>query len=362
MLTELLHPLPYLTADLPGIGGQIKQQPEDFVVEEIAAYEPCGEGDFLYLWIEKRDLGAEFFVRQVARRLGIDVGEVGMAGMKDRRAVARQWISVPKAAQAQLSHLDGDGIRLLDVRQHRNKLKPGHLRGNRFEIRIRAVEPHAAETLPRVISHLRRFGLPNFYGNQRFGKNGETLERGLDLLLGRSIGEGSRSRSRFLRKLALSAVQSALFNRYLGQRMADGLLNEVLLGDVMAKWPFGGIFTATDLDREQERFRNREIIHTGPIFGRKMFPPSHAAADYESRILEEAGISPSMFEGHGKLLQGTRRYNLIYLDDIEGRVDGGDVLLRFTLPTGSYATILLRELMKSTPPESEANIDLGFRP
>src|SRR5262245_40093179 len=128
-LSPLTSP-PLLTADLPGIGGRIKTEPEDFEVEEIPAYEPSGSGDFLYLWLEKRDLGAEYFVRQVARRLGIPADEVGTAGLKDRRAVTRQMVSVPARAEAALGRLDGDGIRVLRVSRHTNKLKPGHLRGN----------------------------------------------------------------------------------------------------------------------------------------------------------------------------------------------------------------------------------------
>src|SRR5690348_16018846 len=113
-----LEPPPLLTADLPGIGGRIKTVPEDFEVEEIPAYEPSGSGDFLYLWVEKRDMGAEYFARQVAHRLGIPTGEVGAAGMKDRRAVARQMVSVPARAEEGLARLDGDGIRVLRVSRH----------------------------------------------------------------------------------------------------------------------------------------------------------------------------------------------------------------------------------------------------
>src|SRR5438105_8249588 len=109
---------PLLTADLPGIGGVIKQSPEDFEVEEIPAYQPSGEGDFLYLWIEKRDMGAEYFERQVARRLDIPTGEVSTAGLKDRRAVTRQMVSVPATVEPRLGQLEGGSIRVLSVGRH----------------------------------------------------------------------------------------------------------------------------------------------------------------------------------------------------------------------------------------------------
>src|SRR5205823_2706969 len=139
------------------------QQPEDFEVEEVPAYLPSGSGEFLFLWIEKRGMGAEFFARQVARRLGIAPGEVGTAGLKDRHAVTRQWVSVPASVEGRLPALEGEGIRLLESGRHGNKLRPGHLRGNRFRIRIRDADSAAAERLPPLVDRLRQLGLPNFY-------------------------------------------------------------------------------------------------------------------------------------------------------------------------------------------------------
>src|SRR5476651_2011038 len=151
---DIIQP-PLLTADLPGIGGKIKTLPEDFEVEEIPAYEPSGQGDFLYLWIEKRDMGAEYFTRQIARRLDLPVGEVGTAGLKDRHAVTRQMVSVPVRAESQLAKLDGDGVKVLSVSRHGNKLKAGHLHGNRFRILIRDVDPAADERIPPILDRLR---------------------------------------------------------------------------------------------------------------------------------------------------------------------------------------------------------------
>src|SRR5262249_56786191 len=126
-------------------------------------------------WVEKRAMGAEFFIRHVARRLDLPVGEVGTAGLKDRHAVTRQMVSVPARAEARLNQLDGDGIRLLSVGRHGNKLKPGHLHGNRFRILLREASSDAAARLPPIIERLRRDGLANFYGPHRFGRAGETV-------------------------------------------------------------------------------------------------------------------------------------------------------------------------------------------
>jgi tRNA pseudouridine13 synthase len=354
-LTELTQPLPCITADQPGLGGRIKTVPEDFEVEEIPAYEPCGTGEFLFLWVEKRDLGAEYFARQVARRLGIPPEEIGTAGLKDRRAVARQWISVPATVESRLAALDGDGIRLLRVSRHGNKLKPGHLHGNRFSIRIRELDEPSLAKLEMLLETLRQRGLPNFYGEQRFGQESETLQLGLQLLGGEE-SEPRKRPGKFLRKLALSAVQSALFNRCLASRMQDGLLHRVLPGDVMAKWPAGGMFVAEDVATEQARFDCREIVHTGPMFGKKMFAAAGQAAEREQAVLEKVGLSAAAFHGFGKLLQGTRRHNLVWLEDLVGQIEGADARITFTLPAGSYATVLLHEVTKQeaqSPPAVE---------
>jgi tRNA pseudouridine13 synthase len=344
-----LPPLPSLTSGLPGVGGRIKVEPADFDVEEIPAYEPAGTGDHLFLWVEKTDLGAEYFIRQVARRLGIANGEVGTAGLKDRRAVTRQWVSVPVVCESAVVNLDGNGIRVLRVSRHTNKLKPGHLHGNRFRILIRDAK---STTDPEpILDRIRAEGLPNFYGPQRFGRDGETATLGLSLLKGEAV----KVRNPFLRKLALSAAQSLLFNEYLGRRMADGLLRTVLAGDVMAKWPAGGMFTAEDVPAEQSRFDRRETVTAGPMFGRKTFPTKAAAAEREEAILATAGLSRDSFAGFGKLVQGTRRHNLVYIDDLSAIWEASGLRLIFTLPAGSYATVLLREVMKTEVSSEESD-------
>jgi tRNA pseudouridine13 synthase len=341
---------PLLTAGLPGIGGRIKANPEDFEVEEIPAYEPCGSGDHLFLWIEKRGMGAEYFQRQIARRLEIPIGEVGTAGLKDRHALTRQMVSLPGVVEDRLHQLDGDGIRVVSVNRHTNKLKPGHLRGNRFRILIRDADPATAERLPPILERIRIEGLPNFYGAQRFGRDGETANLGFSLLNkappAETSGRRPSLRSAFLRKLALSAAQSALFNLYLARRLAEGLMRRVMLGDVMAKWPVGGMFVAQDVPREQERFDARETVPAGPIFGRKTFAAAEEAAAREGAVLRDAGLTSTSFQGFGKLVQGTRRHNLVYCDDLGAAIESEGVRLTFSLPAGSYATILLREVMK----------------
>lgn len=367
MSTDPLFPPPLLTADLPGIGGRIKVELEDFVVEEIPAYAPCGSGEHLFVWIEKRDLGADFFLRQIARTLGISPGAVGCAGLKDRRAVTRQWLSLPVTVAEHLPRLaELPGVKVLTVSRHGNKLRPGHLHGNRFTILIRDIDPAlpVAERLPPILARLRRLGLPNFYGPQRFGREGDSALAGLALLRHEPVpllaqGRKQNVRNPFVRKFVLSAAQALLFNRYLARRMEMGLFRTVLAGDVMSKWPAGGLFVATDVAREQQRFDARETVTTGPIFGRKTFAAQGDAARREAEVLAEFGLSPTSFHEFGKLMQGTRRHNLIYVDDLHCNWQAGEgnqpgsagVRLSFTLPAGSYATILLREIMKNAAAE-----------
>ncbi len=353
-LTEAMNP-PCLTAEIPGVGGRIRRELEDFEVEEIPAYEPSGSGEHLYLWVEKRGMGAEFFVRQIAKRLDLAPGDVGTAGLKDRHAVTRQYVSVPASAEPNLGRLDGDGIHLLRTGRHGNKLRPGHLRGNRFRILIRVADATREPQLQACLERIRSEGLPNYYGPQRFGRDGETADLGWRLLK----GEAGRVRQGFLRKLALSAVQSLLFNAYLAQRLTDGLMRRVLNGDVMAKWPAGGMFTADDVAVEQERFNRRETVHAGPMFGRKTFPAKADAADREAAILVRAGLTTASFDGFGKLLEGTRRHNLVYIDDLTSAWEAEGLRLTFTLPAGSYATVLLREIMKTEVSEDEPTAEMN---
>lgn len=334
-----MGPLPFLT-DSQGCGGRIRVALEDFDVEEIPAYEPCGTGEHLYLWIEKRNVGAEYLLKLLSRKLDVHERDIGTAGMKDRHAVTRQWVSVPKAAEQRLNQIDGDGLALLKTSRHANKLRPGHLRGNHFRILIRGADPSV--NVDSILETLRKQGMPNYYGPQRFGHEGETATLGMRLLAGERVGRLPP----FKRKLVLSAAQSLLFNDVLARRQRDGFLHTVLDGDVMMKWPAGGLFVAEDTAAEQQRFDNRETVTGGPMFGTKIFETKRLAAERELRVLSEHALTAKCFNGFGHLLTGTRRHNLIYIEDLTAKRESDSLRLEFSLPAGSYATVLLREIMK----------------
>jgi tRNA pseudouridine13 synthase len=340
-------PLPWITGDLAGLGGLSKVHAADFYVEELSAYLPEESGEFLYLWVEKQDLSAEQLVSHLARCLKIAHQDVGTAGMKDRLAVTRQMVSVPARCLPLVESFEHEQIRILEIHRHRHKLRAGHLKGNRFSILIREVAPGAVELARAIGDRLAKTGVPNFFGDQRFGRDNETLKLGLELLQGtKKPGDIPRARRKFLLRLALSAVQSALFNRALVERMSDGLISQVLAGDVMQVVASGGPFVAVDPAIEQPRFDAREIVISGPIFGPKMKQPVDEAARREARLLEAAGIPPAAFEQYSKLTPGTRRAYLFWLEGLAIAPEPAGIRLEFLLPAGCYATVVLREFQK----------------
>lgn len=329
-----------LLSDLPATGGRIKTEPMDFLVEEIPAYEPSGRGEHLYLWIEKTDLTSEQAVSRIARAFEVSTREVGTAGMKDRLAVTRQHVSVP-TTRDDLPDL-GDDLRILRACRHTNRLRTGHLHGNRFRIRVRDTTlppPEAAQAASLILERLCSLGMPNLFGPQRFGLGSETSTLGMALLKGERT-----TRKRTLRKLALSAAQALLYNEYLEARIADGLYRKVIPGDVLKKRETGGLFCTQDPSTDQLRLDSRELVHAGPIFGRKTFPAHDTAASREQKILESHDVTQDDFKRHGKLLPGTRRPDIVYPRETSIEETTSGITLAFTLPPGSYATVLLTEV------------------
>ena len=338
-------PWPVLSSDVPPVAGRLKEQVEDFVVEEIPAYLPCGEGEHLFLWIEKRDVSVDFLKRHLVRTLELAPRDLGMAGIKDRRAVTRQWISVPRHVEAKVDRIDTDSIRLLDARPHRNKLKTSHLKGNRFSILLRAERSaEASERIERVAWVLRTLGVPNYYGTQRFGRHGATVADGLRLLRGERL-RGGRLPG-WKRRFLLSAVQSWLFNESLAERLREGTLHRVLPGDVMQVRASGGLFVCEDTATDQARLDRREIVPTGPLFGPKMRSAAGRVREAEEALLRSAGIDRASFERHKKLVPGARRPHLIWPERLDVIPQAEGWRFELTLPAGSYATVAIREFTK----------------
>ena len=322
---------------------RIRTEPEDFVVEELSLFPPSGDGPFSYLWVEKKGANTDDVVRALARSLELDQRQVGYAGRKDRRAVTRQWFSVPASVEQRLTDLDlaFEGMRVLDSRRHQHRLSVGQLAGNRFQLRVRDVDPGSAQRVRARVDDMARRGMPNRYGRQRFGRDGRNAERGLDIL--------RKDRLRGERRtgwLMVSALQSAVFNAVL-ERRASGL-DEVWRGDVVLVHASGEQRWADDRGEDRERARAFEVSATGPIFGTKMKRPRGQAAKLEAEVLEEFGLPPlgELRPPRGVRMYGDRRSLRVRPRNLDCRyrADDRDLHLSFELPPGSYATILLDEL------------------
>lgn len=341
-----MNTLPFLTEDLPGLPGRLRTIDDDFLVDELPAYELSGSGEHLYLNFEKRGLTTHEAIRRICRALELDPRGAGVAGMKDRHAVTRQWMSVPCRDDARARALgDGvEGVRILTITRHGNKLRTGHLRGNRFVLRLRGVpegrEPEAA----LVLARLARDGVPNYYGEQRFGREARNAADAR-----RFIVDGERPpRDAFRRKLLVSALQSELFNEVLAARIRDGLLARAVDGDLLRKEDTGGLFTTDDHADAEARVAAFEVSATGPMFGARMRWPEREARAREEGVLREAGLTEEHLERFARDGEGTRRPLRIQPSDAEAEVAApGEVVLRFTLPKGAYATVLVREITKT---------------
>ncbi len=379
--------LPFVTGELPGTGGSIKQIPEHFIVEEVPLYAAEGSGPHVYVNLTRAGWTTRDVVVKLGQCFDVPVRDIGYAGLKDRQALATQTFSVPgidpQTAAARIS--DQLPFQVNWVRPHRNKLRTGHLLGNRFTIFVADVVPGAAARAAAIADRLLDRGLPNFYGPQRFGRNGDNAVQGYQALLGRGPRQqlGHRPSQHWLRDLVVSAFQAALFNLYLVRRWEAALFFTLLQGDVAKKHTTGGLFVVEDPVREQPRFEAREISHTGPMVGSKMMAASGPAGELEAGVLAEVSLPAGAFKkAH---VEGSRRLGRLLIEGLsisdagphlgERTLQGGEVgpqlgvrtppeegsvqldvqspmerqtglWLRFQLPKGAYATNVLREFMK----------------
>ncbi len=356
----LLCPPP--PTDFPALTA--KSQPEDFIVEEVPLYEPCGSGTHTYAWIEKRNLNTMDAARRLAHAIGKSPRDAGYAGLKDAQAVTRQWISFEHVAEKEkLSAFVEPNLRVLKISQHANKLKMGHLRGNRFVIRLRfsrdedcAKQGVVAARVRDIFATLRARGLPNYFGTQRFGRGGDNAELGRLLVRGdesafeklfAETNGSKRPADRKLRNLLVNAFQSELFNAVLAARMPD--IGALAAGDLAFLHRNGAVFAIADdaaAAKEQPRADAFEISPSGPLFGPKMPAPTEKPGEIEAEILRKSGVTCEDFgRKEAERQPGARRsLRVALMEEPTFSVDDSGVLLTFALPSGSYATGVIQEI------------------
>ncbi len=337
---------PYLTRTIPGIGGRIRFAPEDFRVDELPLYLPCGQGEHLYVKITKRGLSTPDLIRRLSATLGVKAQAIGVAGLKDARAITTQMVSLQGISPEQLARLkiDDQILQVETLARHRNRLRTGHHAGNHFRLVIRDVADHAVEAVPVILHELRRRGVPNYFGPQRQGKGGDNYQIGAALLTDPRRRE---KMSRAKRLWYLNAYQSLLFNRMLARRIDH--IDRVFAGDWAMKLENGACFQVEDPEQEQPRVDRFEISPTGILFGSRVSWASGEPGRIEEAVIAEAGTTRDALIAAGKAcgFRGERRALRVPLAELDWSLDGSVLTVGFTLPPGAYATSVLRELMKA---------------
>lgn len=349
-LKQSMARLPYVTSGLPGVGGVLKSIPEHFQVDEILPYSPCGDGEHVFVRVKRQGWNTADVARTLGKPFGLKGPTIGWGGRKDKQAVTTQTFSLHLPMTVGLaeirSRLEDLPFQIIDVQRHRNKLKTGHVAGNRFCIVLSGVGPEALAPALAVAHDLKQCGgIPNYFGPQRFGAAMANIDRAMGLL--------SRPRAARGRKgtFMVSALQSALFNFWLAERIRSNTFNTILQGDVAQKTDTGGLFVIDDVVEAMVRFNQGAIVYTGPIYGHKMMPAARQAGEFEADVLETFDLTPQTFKP--LRAPGTRRAALLRLPDlvIEAHADG--LQFCFTLPSGAYATTVMREFMRPPlPPEA----------
>ena len=337
-----------------------RQTARDFVVEELPLYEFSGVGEHLVLFVRKKNTSTPEMIGQIARYLGIKNRDIGYAGLKDKHAMTKQYISIHKKYEEALEGFNHENIKILSKTYHNNKIKIGHLKGNRFFIKVKKVNPTSAQKIDEALKNISKFGMPNFFGYQRFGNDGDNH------IIGKKIAKGEKKeRNPRVKKLLINAYQSHLFNLWLSRRLEintlianfdakeiESILNipneeisklksqkhpfKLMSGDIMEHYPYGRLFDFDGSEHDLERFDAKDITVTGLLCGKKVKMSSDLALSIEKDYDDEINAD------------GARRYAWIYPTDVEGRFKEQEAHyeFNFTLPKGSYATVLLEEIAK----------------
>ena len=326
----------------PTLSGVIRSQYSDFKVDEKFAFEATGEGEHALLHIKKQDTNTDWLSRQISQLAGVRKVDVSYAGLKDRNAITTQWFSVwlPGKPDPDWSLLNSDNVEILTTCRHNRKLRRGSLRGNHFTLIIRQVTGDNSD-LEKRINIIKEDGVPNYFGDQRFGIDGKNLEKA-EIMFG-----GKREKDRFKRSIYLSAARSAMFNDILSQRVAMDKWANALPGDVMLLDNSHSYFLIEEIDDKIiQRLKEHDIHPSGPLWGRGELLSKGVVAELESELpakfeIFDLGLRNARLDQERRSLRLSVN-DLQYSHDVENKI----LYLSFFLPAGGYATSVLREIIK----------------
>ena len=336
-----------------------KQNKDDFVVTEIPLYEFSGEGEHLVLKIRKKDLATWDAIEILAKYLNCSARDFGYAGLKDKNAMTVQSISVHRKYEEALRSFQHENLKILETTYHNNKIKVGHLKGNKFFIRFKRVGAIEKRKIEEALGSIVTNGIPNYFGFQRFGIDGDNYKKGKDIIDGKL-----KEKRRNLKQMYINAYQSYLFNSWLSKRIEISKLIEafepkeiyqrlnlpldvvkqmkkqkhpfkLITGDLLSHYPFGKIFTIENLEEESAKFNERDRVPTGLLSGKRVKNSVDLAYEIEKE-----------FEAHtGE--DGARRFAWIFPEDISSnyKEDKNWMELQFYLPKGCYATEVIAEII-----------------
>ncbi|MCD4757480.1 MAG: tRNA pseudouridine(13) synthase TruD [Arcobacteraceae bacterium] len=335
-----------------------KQSKDDFVVTEIPLYEFTGEGEHLVLKVRKKDLATWDMLQILSDYTGVKTRDIGYAGLKDKNAMTIQYISVHRQYEEALDKFEHPQIKILEKTYHNNKIRIGHLKGNHFFIRLKRVQPLHKMKLESALKEIATLGMPNYFGFQRFGLDGNNYKKGEALINGTL-----KVRDRKLRQMYINAYQSYLFNSWLSKRIEISKIMDnfdakdiseklqldvetikeiqkqqhpfkVLKGDVFSHYPYGKIFHIEELEEEAQKFYDRDRVPTGLLSGKKTKLAIDDALKFEEEFIKETKED------------GSRRFAWIFPSEIssEYKEEKAWFELNFELPKGSYATEFISEL------------------
>ncbi len=335
--------------------GVMKHTPEDFRVDEILGFEPDGEGEHLCVRVRAKGQNTAWLVKALAQWAGVPKSSVSFSGQKDRHAITTQWFSLhlPGKTDPALTDFQVEGAEILQARRHSRKIRTGTHWGNQFEITLRQLvwqEGQSADTLLERLQYVANQGVPNYFGAQRFGNNEANLKRAFD-----AVDSGRLPRDRDERGWIFSALRSYLFNLWLSARVSEGVWREWLPGDILQRRGRRGFFVPESLDDETEaRLRSGELVPAGVLPGDEAPQMQADAKAFVERVWAPQQAALDFLHKHR--LTAEVRSAVLFAENFEYDLEATDLRLKFSLPKGSFATALLREIIRE-------NInDVGFRP